>query len=486
MMNRDNKQKKQIKNSITFYGGAGTVTGANFLLTLGDTKILIDCGLTQGEKYSDEFNHEPFQYDVTQIDYLFATHAHADHIGLIPKLVKEGFVGTIFSTPATRDLSEVMFADAVKILAYESRNNKKGTKTSRAPLYEADDVVKTLSLWKGIDYHKKMQLNQEISVFLKDAGHILGSAMFEFTYKKDRKIDNNEEKKQDKNTAKIVFTGDLGNSPSPLLRDTEDITDADYIVMESVYGDRNHEKREQREELLKKAIEDISSRRGVLMIPSFSIERTQLLLYLINNFVEDGILPKIPVYLDSPLAIRVTDVFSRHTHLFNEGVQREIRGGDDIFDFPQFSNTKTVSESKSILRQPNPKIILAGSGMSSGGRILNHEKQYLSDSKNMLLLVGYQAVGTLGRLIQGGAKEITIDDKRIKIKAEIRTINGFSAHKDSDHLIEFVEKSKKTLKKVFVAMGEPKSSLFLVQRLRDYIGVNAVSPEKGDVEELKL
>jgi len=467
-----NSSKDLPKNSITFYGGAGTVTGSNFLLTLGDTQILIDCGLTQGEKYCDGCNYEPFPYDASRIKYLFATHAHADHIGLIPKLVQEGFTGTIFSTPATRDLSETMFTDSVKILSREAQDSGK------KPLYEAEDVHKALSLWKEMEYHKEVKLTEDVSVFLKDAGHILGSAMVEFRYKQD--------KKQDKKVVKIVFTGDLGNSPSPLLRDTEAITDADYMVIESVYGDRNHENRDQRVELLKKAITDISARNGTLMIPSFSIQRTQVLLYLINNFVEDGILPEIPVYLDSPLAIKVTDIFKKYTHLLNKEVQEEIKSGDDIFNFPQFSNTKEVSESKAILKAPSPKIIIAGSGMSSGGRILHHEKQHLSDPKNILLLVGYQAVGTLGRLIQDGAKEVTINDATVKVKAEVRTVNGFSAHKDSDHLIEFVEHSQQTLKKVFVAMGEPKSSLFLVQRLRDYLGVNAVSPEEGDIVELDI
>ncbi len=466
-MNKENKNK----NTITFYGGAGTVTGSNFLLTLGGTKILIDCGLTQGEKYSDEFNKKPFAYDALSIDYLIATHAHADHIGLIPKLVKEGFNGVIFSTRATKDLSETMFADSVRILAREAKD------TGTEPLYSADDVEKALSLWREIDYHKSESLSSDISIFLKDAGHILGSAMVEFTYKDKSK--NNKEKK-------IVFTGDLGNSPAPLLRDTEVVDDADYMVIESVYGDRNHENREQREELLKKAIEDVSAREGTLMIPAFSIERTQLLLYLINNFVEDGVLPKIPVFLDSPLAIKVTDIFKKYTHLFNKEVQAEIKAGDDIFNFPLFEDTKEVSESKAILKAPDPKIIIAGSGMSSGGRILHHEKQHLSDPKNILLLVGYQAVGTLGRLIQDGAKEVTIHNERVKVKAEVRVIHGFSAHKDSDHLIEFVEGSQNSLKKVFVAMGEPKSSLFLVQRLRDYLEVDAVAPERGEVVELDI
>lgn len=463
-MRNNKKNNKETKDSITFYGGAGTVTGANFLLTLDGTQILIDCGLTQGEKYCDECNYELFAYNASKIKYLFATHAHADHIGLIPKLVKEGFRGTIFSTKATRDLSEVMFADAVKIITREAQ------KGGKEPLYGADDVVKTLSQWRVIDYHKKESLTSDIRVELYDAGHILGSAMVEFRYK-------------GKN---IIFTGDLGNSPSLLLKDTESVSNADYMVIESVYGDRNHEGKERRAELLKSAIEDISARSGVLMIPAFSIERTQALLYLINNFIEDGVLPKIPVYLDSPLAIKVTDIFKRHTNLFNTKVQEEIKGGDDIFDFPQFRDTKTVSESKQILKEPNPKIIIAGSGMSSGGRILHHEKHYLSDPKNMLLLVGYQAVGTLGRLIQDGAKEVTINDEKVIVKAEVRVIHGFSAHKDSDNLIEFVEHSQETLKKVFVVMGEPKSSLFLVQRLRDYLEVDAISPEKNEIIKLDL
>lgn len=461
---QDKLSENTPNNSIVFYGGAGSVTGANFLLTLGGTKILIDCGLTQGEKYSDEYNREPFAYNPSEINYLFVTHAHADHIGLIPKLIKEGFNGTIFSTPATRELSETMFSDSVRILSHEAKDS--GTE----PLYDASDVTRALSKWREIDYHKEEQLAEGIGVIFKDAGHILGSAMIEFKY----------------NEKKVVFTGDLGNSPSPLLKDTEEITDADYIVMESVYGDRNHEDRDKRVELLKEAIEDISARKGSLMIPAFSIERTQMLLYLINNFIEDGILPKIPVYLDSPLAIKVTDVFKKYTHLFNKEVQAEIKGGDDIFDFPQFSNTKEVFESKEIAKSPDPKIIIAGSGMSSGGRILHHEKRLLSDPKNMLLIVGYQAVGTLGRIIQDGAKEVAIHNEVIPVKAEIRTIQGFSSHKDSDRLIEFVESSQDTLKKVFVVMGEPRSSLFLVQRLRDYLGVNAVSPEKGEVIKLDL
>ncbi len=450
--------------SITFYGGAGTVTGSNFLLTLGDKNILIDCGLTQGEEYCDDCNYDAFDYDPSSIDVLVATHAHADHIGRIPKLVRDGFQGTIYSTKATYDLSEVMFADSVNILMREAKEK------NREPLYEKTDVEKAFSLWKILEYHTLQQLPRDITVSFKDAGHILGSAIAEFSYQ----------------GKKIVFTGDLGNSPSPLLRDTEEIQNADYMVMESVYGNKNHEAEEDRSRLLKQALIDTHGRGGVLMIPSFSIERTQVLLYLINNLIEDNEVPNIPVFLDSPLAIKVTDIYKKYTHLFNDAVQEEIRGGDDIFDFPQFTETERVTDSKAILGERDPKVIIAGSGMSTGGRILHHEKHYLGDKNNILLLVGYQAVGTLGRKIEDGAKEVEIFDERVPVRAEVRKIEGFSAHKDSEHLVDFVASTSESLKEVFVAMGEPKASLFLVQRLRDYLGVKARAPQQGDTVMLDI
>ncbi|MBI2618130.1 MBL fold metallo-hydrolase [Candidatus Kaiserbacteria bacterium] len=450
--------------SITFYGGAGTVTGANFLLTLPSVKILIDCGLTQGNEYCAECNYEPFPYSPGSIDFLFVTHAHADHIGRIPRLAKQGFTGVIVSTPATRELSEIMLSDAVNLLALEAK------RAGKEGLYEKEDIAKALSLWKTAEYGDPVPLLGEASAVFKDAGHILGSAMVEFEL----------------SGKKIVFTGDLGNSPSLLLHDTEKITDADYIVMESVYGNRNHESRDTRVSLLHEAIESVAARKGVLLIPSFSIERTQEILYVINNLVEEGIVPKLPVFLDSPLAGKVTDIFKRYSHLFNERVQKEIQKGDDVFNFPGFFRAETALESKHILNAPAPKIIIAGSGMSVGGRVLLHEKHYLSEAKNILLLVGYQGVGTLGRNIEDGLKKVNIFGETIPVRAEVRVIRAFSAHKDSDGLVEFVGNSGERLQKVFVTMGEPKASLFLVQRLREYLGVDAVSPEKGETVSLDI
>lgn len=449
---------------ITFYGGAGTVTGANFLLEVGGVRALVDCGLQQGKEFSQNENYDPFPYAPKSIDVLFATHAHADHIGRIPKLVRDGFSGTIYSTPATKELSAVMFEDALGILSAEAR------KQQIEPLYEREDVTKALSLWKEIPYHQSKVLSDEVSVYLKDAGHILGSAVLEFSaFGK-----------------KIVFTGDLGNSPSPLLRDTEKVDTATYLVMESVYGDRNHDRRDERTEVFTQAIKDTIARSGTLLIPSFSIDRTQVLLYELNKLVESKVIDPIPVFLDSPLAIAVTKIYERYTKDFNETVQKEITQGDNVFDFPKFSFTPRVEDSKAILRIPDPKIVIAGSGMSAGGRVLHHEKHYLSDKNNMLLLVGYQSVGTFGRRLQDGAKSVHIFGEEVAVNAEVRTLTGYSAHKDSNNLISFVEDSRDTLKKVFVAMGEPKASLFLVQRLRDYLEVNAVSPEKGEVHELPL
>lgn len=454
------------KLKLTFCGGVGGVTGANFLLEENSPtdrkKILIDCGLFQGDDFADDKNREQFQYDPTSIDLLFVTHAHLDHIGRIPKLVKDGFNGIIYSTPSTKEIAEVSLIDSIGVLSKESR------KKMLEPLYDKSDVEKAMSFWKDIPYKKSIKINDNFKVTFKDAGHILGSAMIEFEYY----------------SKKIVFTGDIGNSPAPLLRDTTEIKDADYLIIESVYGDRNHESVEERTRILKNVIESTINKGGALLIPAFSIERTQVLLYEINNLVEDGKIPKVPVFLDSPLAIKVTEIYRDRIQNFNKGVQEEIAEGDDIFKFPLLEFTERHEDSVDIENTQNPKIIIAGSGMSNGGRIVYHEKRHLPDPNSTLLIVGYQAAGSLGRKLLDGIKEVEIMGEKIHVRAKIVNLTGYSAHKDSDGLIEFVDGTSDTVKKVFVVMGEQKSTLFLVQRLRDYIGVNAVAPKLGDSFEL--
>ena len=452
--------------NLKFCSGVGSVTGANFLLTLNDgkkeTKVLVDCGLIQGEKAAQAENREEFGYQASEIDILFITHAHLDHVGRIPKLVKEGFNGSIYSTPETMALAALILEDAVGLLEKDAKNE------GVLPLYDIQDMRKALSLWKSIRYHEETHFPEGFSIYFRDAGHILGSAMIQFTYK-------------DK---KIVFTGDLGNTPTPLLKDTEPITGADYVIMESVYGDRNHESKNERRKKLESVIKNTMDRQGTLVIPAFSLERTQVILYEINKLVESGAIPSVPVYVDSPLATKITEIYKGSTRLFNDRAQGEISGGDDIFNFPRLSFTVSGDASRSIDHAKSPKIIIAGSGMSVGGRVLHHEEIYLPDSKNTILLVGYQTLGSVGRHLLDGAKKVSIHGNEFKVRAKIETILGYSSHKDSDHLLEFAGTTKDTVKRIFVAMGEPKASLFLAQKLRDNLGVDAIYPERNVDYEL--
>ncbi len=442
---------------ISFFGGTGSVTGANFLLEAEGKKILVDCGLTQGMKLADDINWDPFPYDPKTIDMLFISHAHVDHIGRIPKIINDGFRGKIYSTKPTKSLASPMLEDTMGILS-------KNTEFGLDKIYTEENIRLALANWLSYDYHEKIKITDNFEVSFRDAGHILGSAMFEFIL----------------NGKKILFTGDLGNSPSPLLPDTEKVTDVDYLIMESVYGDRNHESREDRRKFLEETIEDNYKRKGTLIIPTFSLERSQELLFELNTLVEGNRIPVMPVFLDSPLAIHLTEVFKQYKDYFNKTAQKALSKDKYLFDFPGLHSTLRSEESKVIGTVPNPKIIIAGSGMSSGGRVVHHERHYLPDPNNTLLLTGYQSVGTPGRLIQEGAKTVHITGEDVPVRAHVVTISGYSGHKDSDHLLSFVEDMEDTVKKVFVVMGEPKSSMFLVQKLKDNLGIEAYAPEYGD------
>lgn len=442
---------------ITFHGGAGSVTGANFLFEADGKKILVDCGLTQGTKIADDVNWAPFVYDPKEIDILFVTHAHVDHLGRIPKLVNEGFRGKIYSTLPTKSLAGPMLEDTTGILS-------KNTEFGLDKIYTEENMKLALSLWSGFNYHEKIQLTPNLEVCFKNAGHILGSAMVLFTF----------------NGKKILFTGDLGNSPSPILPDTERVTDIDYLVMESVYGDRNHESRNERRKFLEQSIEDNYKRKGTLIIPTFSLERSQELLFELNELVSNNRIPVMPIFLDSPLAIRLTEIFKQFKSYFNEEAQKAMSEDKHLFNFAGLHSTLHSEESKMIANIPNPKVVIAGSGMSSGGRVVHHERHYLPDPNNTLLLTGYQSVGTPGRLIQEGVKLVRISGENVEVRSHIVTISGYSGHKDSDGLLSFVEDTQDTIKKVFVVMGEPKSAMFLVQKLRDNLGIEAYAPDQGD------
>ncbi|HEY4510759.1 MAG TPA: MBL fold metallo-hydrolase [Candidatus Paceibacterota bacterium] len=452
----------QNKSTLSFYGGADSVTGANFLLSSGDARILIDCGLFQGGASLEGQNYEPFPYDPSFIPTLLITHAHIDHIGRIPKLVHDGFRGEIISTEATRALSVHLLHDALELLERDAAGR------GIVPLYTAEDLARAESLWRGVPYETPLALQAGITARFLDAGHILGSAMIEFS----------------RAGKKFVATGDLGNDASDLVEHTTKIEDANFLVIESVYGDKEHGDVSGRRKELEGIIEDTLARGGTLLIPAFSTERTQDLIYEIRTLMREKRVPSVPVFVDSPLASRITEVFLSCPSYFKKEIRDRLEKGENIFAFDELTFTSSLEESKNIVNREGPKIIIAGSGMSNGGRVLAHEKTYLKDPRSTLLIVGYQSAGSLGRRLLEGEKTVEIFGEKVKVRAKVVALYAYSAHRDSSGLLDFISHTANTLEKVFVVMGEPKAAAFLTQRVRDYLGKAAFSPKKGESVEI--
>jgi len=451
---------------LHFYGGAKVVTGANYLLEVGKTKIVVECGMFQGSEELTELNYEPFPFDPKIIDYVFITHSHLDHCGRLPKLIKDGFSGKIICSPPTKDLMSVALADSVHLLAQEAKELGKET------LYEEQHVKKMTSLAETYKFDKKIKLNNSVEFRLKEAGHILGSTMYEFWLKqKDKKV-------------KISFTGDLGNPPTPLLNSPSQINHTDYLIIESAYGDRLHEDRQERKLKLERTIEDAITDKAVMLIPSFAMERTQELLYELNDLIENNRIPKIPIFIDSPLAIKLTEVYKKHSKFFNRQTRYIINSGDDIFSFPGLNFTPTKQESKDIIKTKAPKIIIAGSGMSTGGRILFHEKEYLDNPNTVFLVIGFQVEGTLGRKILEGTPVVNILGEHIKNKAKIKAIGGYSAHADQKQLLNFIKTIKKPIKNIFIVQGERKAAEALKRKVKDNLSIEATVPKFEQVVDL--
>lgn len=452
---------------LHFLGGVGTVTGAKYLLEARagrkkSVKILIDCGMIQGSKEDEEKNYEDFPFNPSEIDFLFLTHAHIDHSGLIPKLHRDGFKGKIFTTPPTKDLTCLTLKDSQRIL------ERRALDTGQEPLYKTGDIEKALKLIKPVQYKRKHKLIDEIYFRFQDAGHILGSAIIEI-WAENRKI---------------VFSGDLGNAPIPLLNPPAKIREADYILIESTYGDRIHEDKTERKEKLENIIEETFSNKGVLMIPSFAIERAQELLFELNELVENSRIPRMPIFIDSPMTIKAIRIYKEYLNYFNKQARSFIKSGDDFFKFPGLVLTETVEESKAINNIAPPKIIIAGSGMSTGGRILFHEKLYLPDARNCILIINFQVKGTLGRQILDGVEEVEIFNERIPVKAKVFSIQGYSSHADQTGLYNWLSNFTKPIKHIWAVHGEEKPSQFLVQRIRDHLGMPASIPKLGEILDL--
>lgn len=445
---------------LTFSGGAESVTGSNFIVEGSRGKLLVDCGVEQGKDACHECMFERFPYDAATIDALVITHAHLDHVGRAPKLMREGFKGTVYCTEPTRDLMELILRDSARIMAQDAA--EKG----RDPLFVDADVDALMERVKTVPFHKEWEAAPGLSCIFRQTGHILGSASVRV---------------RSEDGASVALTGDIGNMPSPYLPDPEAIEDAPVMVMESVYGDRLHTHADDRVEELKKALTEAISRGGPILIPAFSLERTQMMLYAISNLMEAGELPRMPVFLDSPLAIKATDVYASWAReYFKKDVQAELRKEGDIFRFPQLVETPSRQDSEKIAGAPSPKIIIAGAGMSHGGRIGTWERKYLPDPTATLMLVGYQAPGSPGRLLQDGSKRIRIGESMVQVRAKVLMFSGWSAHADRDGLMAFAESCKPGVKTVFCALGEPESARFLAQRLHDYLDLKAIVPTEGE------
>ena len=454
---------------ITFYGGAQSVTGSNYLLEIdlpgqGSIRILIDCGLFQGSSEAEMKNYEKFPYDPSTINFVFLTHSHADHTGRLPKLYKEGFRGVLYGTPPTLDMARIALPDNLSLLKSEAKREQ------HEVLFSREDLDGVMNLARGINYHQAVDLGHGITAILHDAGHILGSSIVEIQAE----------------GKKIYFSGDLGNPPTPLLKPFEYPLDADYILIESAYGNRIHEDRSKRKEILQNIIKGTVGKGGTLMIPSFALERTQELLYELNNLINAKEIPRIPIFVDSPLAIKLTEVYQKYPEYFNKQATYLIDSGDDLFNFPGLQYMRTTEESKQINDIMPPKIIIAGSGMSNGGRILHHEQRYLSDPNSTIMFIGYQAEGTLGRRIFDGAKEVKIMGQKIPVRCRVEAIGGYSAHADQPTLLKWLAAGAAggKLKTVFVVQGEIESASVLAKMITKELSVPALAPAPNQTVEL--
>lgn len=472
---------------ITFLGAARTVTGSNFLVEGAGKKFLVDCGMWQGKAEQEMENDQEFEFNPTDIDFVLLTHAHIDHSGRIPKLYKEGFRNKVYAHKATCDLCALMLPDSGHIQETESewKNRKRMRRGEKPvpPIYTAEEAAKCLEIFEAVQYDQIIEITPEIHVRFNDAGHMLGSSIIEVWVKED-----------DKET-KTVFTGDLGNNDIPLLSPLTMIEDTDYLVMESTYGSRLHVKNEQKAEIFLNVVSETLDNGGTVVIPSFAVGRTQEILYELNKLKEEKddeefrrkykLLMKAPVYVDSPLAISATEVFSDNMDLFDEETKEDMAKGDNPLEFPGLQFTKTADESKALNEDPRASIIISASGMCEVGRIKHHLKHNLWNPKSTILFVGYQAPGTLGYNIVNGAKTVKIFGEEIAVNARIEYIEGYSGHADQELLMNFIYSFIKKPKHIFLVHGEPKSQDILRDKIESDTGLGVTIPEFGETYELK-
>jgi metallo-beta-lactamase family protein len=456
--------------NLSFLGAARNVTGSRYLVEANNARILIDCGLYQEREFQQR-NWEPFQVPPQELDAVLLTHAHLDHCGLLPKLVKEGFKGRVYCTPATADITKIILLDAAKLqeedAAYkEKRHIREGRKGPypEIPLYTIEDAEAALPLFDTVEYEEPVHIGEGIEATFHDAGHILGSSMIKV------RISQGEEKRS------IIFSGDVGRWDRPILEDPRVFRTTDYVVVESTYGDRQHEGSKDIGDNLVEIINTTCEAGGNIVVPSFALQRAQEILYYLNNLLMEDRIPNLKVYLDSPMAIKITEVFKRYDELFDRDMKALLRQHKSPFDFPGLTMVETVEESKALNTLTEPAMIIAGSGMCTGGRIKHHLINNISRPESTILFVGYQAEGTLGRYILNGAKSVRIHGQPRPVRAKVVQIHGFSAHADKDELLKWLSKLSVTPKRVFVTHGEVKSAERFAEFLKERTGFETTVP----------
>lgn len=473
---------------LKFCGAARTVTGSCYYLESENFKVLVDCGAFQGGDDLEKQNREPFPFDPAQLDAVFLTHAHFDHCGRIPMLVKQGFKGRIFATQPTRDLARVVLMDAARLQKedYErwlSRSKKDDQETEnpaeegslyaeREPLYTEQDVEQAISMFEIYPYGTSVNLHNGIEFRLRDSGHILGSAMIEMWVKTEAGRDR-----------KIVFSGDLGQPGARIVRDPDLVREADYVICESTYGNRLHKNKDETVLELLSILKTAKQEGGNVLIPSFAIERTQEILYEINLFVENGLLDEMPVYLDSPMASKATAIFRQYPSFYDEDARRLLDKGDDPFNFRGFNITQSADDSKRLITKSGI-VIIAGSGMCTGGRIIHHIKNNISKPTTHMIFVGYQVEGTLGRKIVDGVKKVKVFGDNVEVNAQIHTLGGFSAHGDQRDLRYWLRSFGHSPKKIFITHGDEDTAIGFATNIKEELKVDVDTPKMNEEFEI--
>jgi len=460
-----------VPTSLRFLGAAGTVTGSRFLVSHGSGRTLVDCGLFQGPRSIRQRNWDPFPEDVSSIDRIVLTHAHIDHSGFLPRLVREGYAGPVWASSATCDLLALTLIDAGHLQEEEaSWRNKKGATRHRPalPLFTEADAREALDLLRPVPYDRVLDLDEETGLRLIRSGHILGSALVEFRWPDPGP------------QSTLLFSGDLGRPGQPILKDPAPVRSAGILVLESTYGDRTHSDVLPAEEL-QRLIHQTVDRKGILLIPSFAIGRAQTLLYMLHELQQAGRIPILPLYLDSPMAISAVPLYCRHTEE-HDLTMRALTAEECPIRPRNLRMTRTVEQSKSLNDLVGPAIIISASGMATGGRIVHHLRRRLDDARNTVLFVGYQAQGTRGRYLQDGAREIRIYGQEIPVRARIETLSGLSAHADAEEILAWLQGFDVAPRRTYLVHGEPDSSRALAALIQKRLGWNVtVAQEDREV-----